>query len=153
MFQHAPKMDNVRAELQNYCGALPAYKWARNSGRSSQNVCAHLLNKNTSRRHHPVLIIKVKSSYITYHTIIKFCKSNSFSGLMILYSPTQTSSAWEFYSSWKKILSFPICLSIAEKCCCCWPTAFSVPCTLKLLLIFFSGNFFLQDSLAANPKN
>lgn len=62
LFQHASKMDNVGAELQNYCGAVSACKWARNSYRSSQNVCAHLLNKNTSQRQHSVLRTKVKSS-------------------------------------------------------------------------------------------
>lgn len=145
-------MENGGTELQTYCGALPACKWARNSDRSPQNVCAHLLNKNMQQRHHPILKTKVKSSCITCHIRIKFCKSNSFSALMILYSLTQTISASEFFWFWKRSY-VPICLYIAEKCYPCSLTAFSFPWTLKLLLIFFSGNFFLQDSLAVNPKS
>lgn len=72
---------------------------------------------------------------------------------MILYSLSQTSSAWEFFWPWKNFFLFSFCLYIPEKCYSCWLTAFSVPCTSEMLLIFFSGNFFLQDSLAVNPKN
>lgn len=49
MFQRVPKKDKEGAELQDYCGALPVHKSAKNSDRSSQNVCAHLLNKNVTK--------------------------------------------------------------------------------------------------------
>lgn len=99
---------------------------------------------------YPILRTKVRSSCIISHTAIKSCKPNSFPALMIFYSLTWTTPAMSSFSSWKKkkkkFLSLSVFLKNATYSC--WLIAFSIPwllftipCILKMLLIFFSVCF------------